>query len=412
MTRFTLIISLLLVAGTAHAEKTCTAIVGAKAYLPSGPTDNVTVVIRGAKIESAKANTPAPKGCEVIAAGGKIVTPGLVDVSSQLGLVEVGLEAATVDFKTPKGRQINAAFVPAKGLNRKSTLIPIARMAGITSTITGPAGGLISGQSSWIDLTTSAALMEQVAMRMRYGSTEESRASSYHKLVEVLDDARIFAKRKLDWERGDSRPFTASRQDLMALQPVLKGKLPVVMTVNRAADITRALYLAKIFGFKLVIEGGVEAHVHAKTLAKRGVAVILNPTGYLPASFDHVQARRNNAALLHKAGVKIMFSSFWTHNMRTLAQVAGNAVRAGLPHEAAIKALTATPAEVFGKKNHGQLAKGKVANVVMWSGDPLELSSHPEKLFIGGVDTPLISRQSMLRDRYLKGYTPEALPLP
>ena len=154
--------------------------------------------------------------------------------------------------------------------------------------------------------------------------------------------------------------------------------------------------------------------MHAAALAEKKIPVLIDPLLESPESFDRMGARADNAKRLHEAGVQVMFSTFWTHNMRTLAQVAGNAVRAGLPKRAGIDAITRVPAEAFGMTDRGAIAVGKRANLVVWSGDPLEVTSAPERVLIGGKDAPLVSRQTRLFQRYkeLPGTPVPALPLP
>jgi imidazolonepropionase-like amidohydrolase len=151
----------------------------------------------------------------------------------------------------------------------------------------------------------------------------------------------------------------------------------------------------------------------ADQLAQAKVPVLVDPLAYGPSSFDELYARPDNAALLAKAGVALILTTESTHNARTLRQVAGNAVREGLPHADALRAVTETPARVFGLPDRGRLAVGAAADVVLWSGDPLELSSRAERVWVDGVEVDLRSRQTELRERYrtLPGTPAPALPV-
>ena len=178
----------------------------------------------------------------------------------------------------------------------------------------------------------------------------------------------------------------------------------MIFRVARAADIRRAVAFAKRHGMKPVIAGGEEAWVVAQELADDNVPVLLDALANLPASFDSIGSRLDNAALLHRAGVVIAFTQFGeSHNARKIRQLAGNAVAHGLPAEAALAALTVRPAEIFGVgADRGRIARGQVADLVLWSGDPLEVTTIAEQVWINGRAIEMRSRQSELRDRYLR----------
>jgi imidazolonepropionase-like amidohydrolase len=177
--------------------------------------------------------------------------------------------------------------------------------------------------------------------------------------------------------------------------------------VNRAADIQRLIRFAERQEIRAVVHGGREAWIVAKQLAQAEIPVVLNALDNLPADFDSLGARLDNAALLHEAGVTVMFSSGETHNARKVRQVAGNAVANGLPHSAGIQSMTSTPADIFGGESR-LAAKGAIADLVVWSGDPLDVNSIAEAVVIGGIPDTMTSRQTKLRDRYL----PESTELP
>jgi imidazolonepropionase-like amidohydrolase len=178
----------------------------------------------------------------------------------------------------------------------------------------------------------------------------------------------------------------------------------VVFDVNRASDIRQVLAFAKREHLRAALRGADEAWRVAAELAAAGVPVLLDPLDDLPESFDSVGATLENAARLQRAGVKIAFSfnDPQPHNIRKLRQGAGIAVAHGLPREAALAALTRNPAEIFGVADrNGSIARGRVADLVLWSGDPLEVTSLADEVFIQGVRQSMHSRQTELRDRYL-----------
>jgi imidazolonepropionase-like amidohydrolase len=187
------------------------------------------------------------------------------------------------------------------------------------------------------------------------------------------------------------------------LAKYLKGGR-VVFNVHRAADIRQVLALSKRVGFKPVIAGGAEAWVLAQELAKAKVPVLVDSLNNLPTDFDQIGARMDNAALLARAGVTIGFiqTNDSSHNARKIRQVAGNAVAHGLPWDAALAALTANPAEMFGLERRGRIAVGQAADLVLWNGDPLEVTTAADQVWIGGVAMPMRSRQTELRDRYME----------
>jgi imidazolonepropionase-like amidohydrolase len=221
------------------------------------------------------------------------------------------------------------------------------------------------------------------------------------RLREVLEDARAFAERRGEFDRGASREYAASRLDLEALQLVLDGRVPLVVEAHRASDIIGALRIARDYDLRLILTGATEGWMVAEDIARAGVPTVIRVLENLPGSFERLGARYENAALLRQAGVRVVLTSGDTHNARNLRQEAGNAVAYGLPHDEALRAVTLHPAQVWGLDGYGTLEPGSVANVVVWSGDPLEILTPVRHVFIRGREIPLVSRQTELRDRYL-----------
>jgi imidazolonepropionase-like amidohydrolase len=387
------------------------AITNGTVYPVSGPKlEGATVLIRDGRIVAVGTGVQVPAGARRIDATGKVVTPGLMDASTTLGLVEVGAVSATRDATVRVDDPVTAAFDVVDGINPNSTLIPINRLGGVTTALTAPRGGLIAGMGAVIDLDGATAeemlVKPRAAMLASYGAGAAeavggARGEVSLRLRETLDDARFWKEHRSAFDRGSSRALATSRLDLEALQPVLGGTMPLVVRADRASDISAVLRIAHDYGLRLVIAGGAEAWMDAGELARAKVPVILEPLTDAPTDFSHVGARFDNAALLHEAGVPVVISTFDAHNVRNLAFEAGNAVRFGLPWDAALRAVTLEPARTLGVDDrYGSLQAGKVADVVVWSGDPFELSSEATTVIIRGRVMPDRSRQKELFERY------------
>jgi imidazolonepropionase-like amidohydrolase len=387
------------------------AIVGGKVHPVSGPViDNGVVIITGGRITAVGAGLPLPVGARVVDAKGKWVTPGLVNALTSLGLSEVGSVPTTNDGSAKGEAGVAAALRVWEGLNPDSVLWAPARNEGVTSALSVPTGGLISGQAALVDTAgaTRAELLRKAPAAMIANLTAStadaaSRGDLLLRLRQLLDDARAYATRKAAYERAATRPFVVSHIQLEALQPVLAGKLPMMVAIDRASDIQALLDLARDYRIRVIVQGGAEAWKAAGALAAAKVAVVTGALDNIPTSFDELGARQENAAILQKAGVPVIIVAGRREgfNVRNVKQHAGNAVAYGLPWDAALRAVTLTPAETFGVADAiGSLAPGKVANVVIWSGDPFELSSRAEQVFIRGVEVQAPSRQDLLSDRY------------
>lgn len=385
------------------------AITGGTVYPVSGPKiEQATVLIRDGKIAAVGTNITIPADATRIDATGKWVTPGLIDGAGQMGLVEVGAVGATREG-SQRADTIAASFNVAEGLNPASLVIPVTRIEGITTTLAAPTGHLVSGQAVLIDLD-GATIEEMLAQSpvglvatLSEGAKDEaggSRAGVAERLRAVFRDALEYERRKGDFTRAQIQPLSASAADLEALLPMLHGRLPLIAIANRRSDIETALRLAREFKLRLVLAGAQEAWQVAPAIASAGVPVLVQPLDNIP-SYDGLGVRYENAALLARAGVKVVLLETDTHNSRNLRQQAGNAVSYGLPWDQALRAVTLSPAEAFGVADrYGSLEVGKVANVVVWSGDPFEFSTGVEHVFIRGRAIPLRSRQTELMERY------------
>jgi len=218
----------------------------------------------------------------------------------------------------------------------------------------------------------------------------------------VFDDALEYGRRKTDWARAQIHPLAASGADLAALGPVLRGELPLIVIANRRSDIETALRIGREYHLKLILAGAAEGWLSASAIARANVPVLVRPLDNVP-SYDALGVRYENAALLARAGVKVALLETDTHNSRNLRQQAGNAVANGMTWDQALRAVTLSPAEIFGVADrYGSIALGKVADVVVWSGDPFEFATAVEHVYIRGREIPLKSRQTELLERYRK----------
>ena len=404
------LVPLLAVAIATAARAQTIAITGGTVYPVSGPRiEGGTVLLRDGNIAAVGADVAIPDGATRVDATGRWVTPGLIHLRTTLGLrlLDSGGQEETQE-DVVEG-EVKAAFNVAEGLDPASMTIPVARMEGITSAVAAPSDGLMPGQAALIDLAGARVdemlVKSPVAMLadLSEGGKESgggSRAGAVLRLRRVLRDALEYAQRKEDFRRARIQPLAAAAEDLEALQPVLRGELPLFVIANRRNDIESALRIAREFKLRIALYGGVEAWQAAPALAAANVPVILEPLTDVP-SFDGLGARLDNATLLREAGVSVVAAQSDAAHFRDLRQAAGNEVRNGMPWEEALRSVTLAAAEaaLVGDR-YGSLDTGKVANVVVWSGDPLELSSRVEHLFIRGRAVPLVSRQTELLERY------------
>ena len=408
--------ALLALAIAAPVRAQTIAITGGTVYPVSGPViQNGTVVMRDGRIVAVGSNVPVPSDAQRIDATGKIVTPGIVNAATQLTITEVGAVASTRNSSARGHEGIAAAFTVSDGLNPLSVLVPPARAAGITSVVIAPRGGIIAGQAALLHLVEGSAadmvmrspvaMVGQISNGQQVGA--QSRGEVMLRLREVLDDARTYARRRADYERAQTRQFAASRADLEALIPVLEGRVPLMLDVDQASEIESALKLARDYNLKLIISGGDEAWMVADKLAAAKVPVLTGAMNNIPMTFSRLGTRQENAGLLRRAGVAVALignsggGDEEAFNVRNVRYEAGNAVAYGMSHDDALRAITLTPAEIFGVADRvGSLQPGRDADVVVWSGDPFEFATQPEHVFIRGREVRGPTRQDLLEQRY------------
>jgi imidazolonepropionase-like amidohydrolase len=320
-------------------------------------------------------------------------------------LSEVSQVGSTVDHRL-SGSPISPGFRVADGFNPMSVHIPIEREEGVTSAVAVPTGTLLWGTGVWFDMTGAMDTpLDEVAMyggvgEAAAGAMGRSRGGVWLALRVILDDVHHYMKNKRDYAKGKSRPLSLGPVHLEALIPVVESKLPLVILANRASDIRAALRFSKEQNIRVILMGAAEAWMVGKEIAAAGVPVMLVPSFQTPVSFESLRSRDDLATVLNRMGVKVIISGYpWPRRIR---QEAGIAVAHGLDRAEAIRAITLTPTEVFGKgRELGSVAAGKRANLVLWSGDPLELTSYPERIWIDGAEQSLDNRQRQLVRRYL-----------
>lgn len=394
------------------------AITGGKVFPVSGPPiENGTVVITNGRISAVGANVAIPADAQRVDATGKWVTPGLINSSTQLGLVEIGAVADTREGYAKGKDNIAASFTVWDGLNPSSVMLAPARKEGVTTFVIAPGGGLVSGQAAIVDLvdgtTTDMIMKAPVAMVAEVGDAQQAGTSSRGELIvklrELLEDTKFFMTHRAEFDRAQTRDFPESRLDLEAMIPVIQGKLPLLVAVDKESDIAATLRVGRDYGLKIIIDGGAEAWMMADKLAAAHVPVLTGAMNNIPSSFASLGQRQENAALLTAAGVRVALvgnaggGDEEAFNVRNIKQEAGNAVAYGLSWDNALKAVTLWPAEIFGVADRvGSLEPGREANVVVWSGDPFEFTTRAERVWVRGIEhSNETTRQDLLTQRYM-----------
>jgi imidazolonepropionase-like amidohydrolase len=408
------------------------AITHAKIFTLAGAAiEDGTVVIRDGKIEAIGANVDVPSGAQVIDGKGLQVYPGLFDSVTQMGLREIGAVSATVD--TTETGNYNPDVVAATAVSPSSEHIPVTRASGITEVLavpgsggfdSGGGGGVIGGQASAIHMggwtinemlinKSAAMVLNWPEIQTRsfdfatftrkekpFAEAKEEYEKKVVELTEWLERARHYAQ-----AMGHGAPTDYARDlKLEALVPVVRGQLPVLVFADRARDIKNAVEFCDKQKLKMILAGGIEAHKVKDLLRSKDIPVVLRPVLTEPADEDDPYDRLlTQPTELTLAGVKIAFASFDNSFARRLGQNAANAVAYGLPHDEALKAVTVYPAQIFGLSDQlGTLQTGKTANLIVTTGDPLELTTDVKYLFIKGQLTSTENRHHLLYEKYSK----------
>jgi imidazolonepropionase-like amidohydrolase len=397
------------------------------AELPTG-----TVLINGGKISAVGKDLQVPAGARVIDARGAVVYPGLIDGLTTLGLAEVSGVAATVDVA--EVGDINPHAKAWTALNPHSDLIPVDRVSGVTNALAAPRGGLISGHSAIIRLagSTPAALTVRapVALHLNYpsgrpvrderapegdergrGGNERTFADrqrervrnqerELRRLTNLFEEARAYASARAAAKAGKIPPPRADLP-MESLIDAATGAIPVVLRADDADDIRGAVKFAGERKLKLIVAGGLEAWKCTDVLKKANVPVLLTVDRLPRAQSDPYDAAFANAARLHAAGVRFAIVSDSDSKARNLPYEAAMARAYGLPADVALRAITLTPAEIFGLGEQlGSLSEGKDANVVVATGDIMDARTAIKHVFIDGVEQPLSTRHTRLYDQF------------
>ena len=362
------------------------------------------VLIQGGMIRAVGPGLSAPAGVPVVEAAGKPLTPALFGGITDIGIEEVSGESATVDSALKlEDQPLRPEFDVTLAFNPDSVLIPVARLDGIGFTLLGAntGGGFIAGQGGLMRLDGSADPVGPQALFIRLGAsgaelTGTSRAAQWMLLEQMVSEARGRVP-------ADSPHALLTPAGRATLARYLAGQGRIVVQVDRAADIRQLLRWATREKVKIAIAGGAEAWRLAPQLAQAGVPVFVDGLGNLPSSFDQLGATLQNAARLKAAGVPVSFAQRddASHNARKMRQLAGNAVANGLPWDDGLAGLTRVPAQALGVGDRlGTIEPGKLADLVLWEGDPLDVGHYAEQVWLGGRAMPMRSRQTELRDRY------------
>ena len=369
------------------------------------------ILIKSGKIISISDDISNAK--KVINADGKIVTPGFIAPDTEIGIVEIGSLSITRD-DSPKIYNIGFSIFDA--FNPNSTLIPWNRANGITSALSLPkaSSSPIGGLGSFFDLNSDLNISGEKDMVMIGrvgGSSSKSRAETFALMEDILDlafsiDSKVI---KSDIEiisfMNDmpiANHLNLQVRDIKALYKLANKRLPLIIESNRASDILKLIKLKKKYNLNLIIMGAQEATLVSTQIAESKIPLIVNPINNIPNSFDELASNINASARLEQAGISLMFNAPRDHNYHLIRQGAGVAVANGMSYGGAIKALTSNFSKAFGISSKGVLKKGASADLIIWSSDPLEPSSIPEKVFINGVDSSLMTRSLRLQERYIK----------
>jgi imidazolonepropionase-like amidohydrolase len=384
---------------------------------------NGSLVIRGDRIEAVGANVAVPADARVIDGTGLFVYPGMIDGGTQLGLTEIGSVPGGED--TQEVGDFNPHNVALTAVNPHSELIPVTRVNGVTTVITAPEGGLISGQAGLMDLVgwtpAEMAVRRQAAMVVSYPSlgggggggggggfrgSQQSDAERREELDRRTRSLRSYFADAKAYSEMKGRVATAGglrkvNPAMEAMTSIMRGEMPVIFDVTTVDQIRGVLALADTFGIKVVLRGAREAWRVADSLAMRKIPVIVGPLTSVPGADDPYDMTYANPGVLARAGVKIAFQTSDAANSRNLAYNAALAVAYGLDADAALRALTINAAEIFGVADrYGSLAPGKVANVVVTTGDPMDVRSVVRHLFIRGQPVSLDDRHTRLYEQF------------
>ncbi|MFL6227808.1 MAG: amidohydrolase family protein [Pyrinomonadaceae bacterium] len=404
------------------------AIRGAHVVTVSGADiENGTVVISNGKIAAVGANVSIPSGAHVIEGRGLSVYPGMIDLGTAMGLIEITEQGAAGWVDTQETGEMNPNSKAFYAINPHSSHIAVTRVNGVTTVLSSPQGGLISGQSALINLLGSTApemaLDRFAALVINYprsgfgggggfffqpqgaaaGDAATQRDRQVEQIRKVLRDAEAYG-RALDATNADPKlPHPDHDVVLESLVPFARGQKPVIFRVDRETDIRAAVRFAEEMKLKPIILGGDDAWKVAPFLKEHNVPVVLTGTMDLPGREDDpYDLRYESAAKVQAAGAQFAISTGdLAAVVRDLPYNAGMAASFGLPKAEALKAVTLYPAQIIGMGSQlGSIDVGKIANIVVTDGDLLEARTNIRHLFINGREVPLVSKHTELYDAF------------
>jgi imidazolonepropionase-like amidohydrolase len=406
----------------APVQKQPIALVNAVIHPVTSPViENGTILFDKGLITDLGTDVTIPPEALTIDLQGKHVYPGLIESYSRLGLTEIGAVKSTNDYA--ETGQINPNIRAEIAINPESEYFPVTRANGIALAITLPASGIISGQSAlikldgwtWEDMTLMSPvsmIMHWPQLQVRTGwrrKSEEDQRKDIKKNKDLLEktfkDARAYlAAREASQKKGV--PFHKKDLRLEALIPVLKKELPVWITANSLQQIEAAVGWAEDLNIKMVLVDGTDAYYATDLLKENNIPVIITSILKLPAHRDSdIDEPFTLPLKLQQAGIKYCIASSGASSVRNLPYHAAKAAAYGLPKEEALKAITIYPAEIIGISDKvGSLEKGKEATLMVTDGDPLEIMTHIEKLYIQGRDIDLMNKHKQLYLKYQKRY--------
>lgn len=397
------------------------AITGGTAFTDGGKgkVENATVLMSDGKIVSVTSGGAVPDGYRSVDATGKWVTTGFMVAGSSLGLGEVSLSGDNNDARVGKNKD-NLALDISYSLNPRNAIILNTRIEGVTRAVSQFSGASdawfgtgaviqLGGDSVDEMVVRNKAFLHLDADEGAARSNGGSRSALWAGILSKLDGSKPKPEKdeadaeKEDGEKADKKKKKdkPKKGGDKILADLFAGKLSLQVNAHRVSDIRQVIKLKETYGVNVMLTGAREAWMVAEELAKADIPVLIDPLDNLPSRFDMLASTSTSAARLHEAGVKVAFLPPDTLNARLVVQSAGNAVAMGMPWEAAVDALTVNAAEIFGVgDSYGKLTAGMDADVVVWDGDPLEVMTSPDNVFIQGEEIPLVSRQTKLRDRY------------
>lgn len=386
----------------------------------SAPIEGGTVVVRGGRVVAAGADVTVPAGVTAVDAGGKWVTPGLVAGFSRVGLVEVDAVDGSNDADAASAIY-SAAIDISPALNPLGTPVAVNRLEGVTRALVYPgnSGGLFAGRGALVDLGSDRNMVTHAGIFQYVEFGEEgaeraggSRAATFLHFRSLLQEARDYGANRIAYD-GRSTDNLLRRADAEALLRVLDGRDKLFIKVDRAADILNVIGLMREYPqIKPVLISATEGWTVAREIAAAGIPVIAAALSDLPDSFEQLAATQSNIGRMRAAGVQVsigLVDDSEIHKLGYARQYAGNLVAltrlpgaGGLSWDQAFAAISSGPAAAAGVDGEvGSLRAGRVGDVVIWDGDPLEVMSVPVAVYVDGVEQPMTSRQRRLRDRYM-----------